>query len=172
MSGGAGQVLLGRIHGLFGVRGWVKVYSYTAPPENILDYPLWYVGDDRRPMRLVDGRVHGKGLVVRLAPEDGEPLADRDAAAALLESDIAVSREALPPLAEGEYYWADLIGLDVVNRDSEALGRVAGMMDTGAHGVLIVTGERERLIPFVIEAIVDEVDLEAGRITVDWDPAW
>lgn len=172
MSRGTGRVLLGRIHGLFGVRGWVRVYSYTAPPENILDYPLWYVGhaDGWHPMRPVDGRRHGKGLVVRLAPEDGEPIADRDAAAALMGRDIAVPREDLAPPPAGEYYWTDLIGLRVVSRDGDELGVVANVMDTGAHGVLVVEGERERLIPFVTGAIVESVDLAAGRITVDWHP--
>lgn len=170
-SGEDGRVLLGRIHGLFGVRGWVKLRSHTVPPENILDYPRWQVGRDGdwRPMRLVDGRVHGKGLVALLAPEDGEPLPDRDAAAELVGRDIAVPRDRLPPPPEGRHYWTDLIGLRVINRDGAELGTVESMMDTGAHAVLVVAGERERLIPFVPGPIVDEVDLAAGRIVVDWD---
>lgn len=167
--------MLGRIHGLFGVRGWVKVYSHTAPPENILAYPRWLVGGDGdwRPMRLVDGRVHGKGLVALLAEEEhGEPVADRDAAAALVGREIAVPRDSLPPLPEGEYYWADLIGLRVINRGGVELGAVEHVTDTGAHGVLVVAGDRERLIPFVTGEIVDEVDLAAGTIAVDWQPDW
>lgn len=163
---------MGRIHGLFGVRGWVKVYSHTVPSEGILAYPRWHVGraGDWQPMRLVDGRIHGKGLVALLAPIDDEPIAERDVAAGLVGSDVAVAREDLPPLPEGEHYWRDLIGLRVINRDGDALGEVAEMMDTGAHGVLVVAGERERLIPFVRGAIVEAVDLDAGRITVDWHP--
>lgn len=174
-----GRVLLGRIHGLFGVRGWVKVYSHTVPPGNLLDYPRWLIGHwligrdgDWRPMRLVDGRVHGKGLVALLAPAGGDPIADRDAAAELVGRDIAVPRDSLPPLPEGETYWTDLIGLRVVNRDSAELGTVTGVMDTAAHGVLIVTGDRERLIPLVHGPIVQNIDLDAGTITVDWEPDW
>lgn len=171
---GADRVLLGRVHGLFGVRGWVKVYSYTIPVANILNYSLWQIGrhGEWRPMRLVDGRAHGKGLVAHLAPADGEPLADRDAAAALLGSEIAVARADLPPPAPGEYYWADLVGLRVINREGTELGTVADMMDNGAHGILVVAGERERLIPFVTGPIVDGVDFQAGTIAVDWQPDW
>lgn len=174
MSAGSGTVLLGRINGLFGVRGWVKVYSYTAPAANILDFPLWHVGRDgeSRPMRLVEGRVQGKGLVARLAPADGDPIDERGEAAALVGCDIAVDRDDLPPLPEGEYYWADLLGLRVVNREGDELGTVSHMMDTGVHGVLVVAGERERLIPFILGVIVDDVDLAAGRITVDWESDW
>lgn len=175
MAYGPDRVLLGRINGLFGVRGWVKVYSYTVPAANILAYSRWYVGrsGDWRSMRLVDGRVHGKGLVALLAPADGdEPVADRDAAAELMGQEIAVARDDLPPLAEGEHYWADLLGLQVVNRDGDELGTVTGMMDTGVHGVLVVDGEHERLIPFVPGEIVDEVDSGTGRIVVDWEPDW
>lgn len=169
-----GRVLLGRIHGLFGVRGWVKVYSYTDPPENLLNYSRWQVGRDGdwQPMRLAEGRAHGKGLVALLAPGGGEPIADRDEAARLLGRDIAVTREQLPPLPAGRHYWADLIGLRVVNRGDAELGVVEHVMDTGAHGVLVVAGDRERLIPFVPGEIVDEVDLDAGRIVVDWDSKW
>lgn len=169
-----GRVPLGRIHGLFGVRGWVKVYSYTDPPENLLNYSRWQVGRDGdwRSMRLVEGRVHGKGLVALLAYGDGEPIADRDTAAELMGSDIAVTRDRLPPLPDGRYYWVDLIGLRVIDRGGAELGTVTDIMDTAAHGVLVVAGDRERLIPFVIGEIVDEVDLASGRIVVDWDPVW
>lgn len=178
MSRGTARVLLGRIHGLFGVRGWVKIYSYTVPVENILDYPLWHVGrdDDWRPVRLVDGRRHGKGLVALLAPQNedgnGEPVADRDAAAAFVGCDVAVPREHLPPPPPGQHYWADLIGLRVTGRNGADLGAVDHVLDTGAHGVLVVSGERERLIPLVRGPIVEMVDLDAGRITVDWNPEW
>jgi 16S rRNA processing protein RimM len=121
-------------------------------------------------MRLVDGRVQGKGLVARLAPVDGEPILDRDAAAALVGCDIAVPRDHLPPLPEGEHYWVDLIGLRVVGRDGDELGAVVDVIDTGAHGVLVVAGERKRLIPLVTGSIVEAVDLDAGRIRVNWHP--
>lgn len=170
VNGPADEVLLGRINGLFGVRGWVKVYSYARPPANILDYPLWRVGPARTAMRLVDGRAQGKGLVALLAPKDGAPLAERDQAVALLDSEIHVGRADLPAPAPGEVYWADLIGCTVTGDGGAALGTVTGLVDTGAHPVLVVAGERERLIPFVRGHVVRSLDLQAGAIQVDWDP--
>ncbi|MGB7756013.1 MAG: ribosome maturation factor RimM [Salinisphaera sp.] len=166
------HVVLGRVNGLFGVRGWIKVYSYTRPVEAILDYDRWWLGaaGDRRGYRLIDGRVQGKTLVAQLANADGEPLADRDAAVELLESDIAVDRRDMPDPEPGEYYWFDLVGLRVVTVDDVDLGRVTAMMETGANDVLVVQGDRERLIPMVADEFVTAVDLEAGTIRVEWDP--
>ncbi|KEZ75991.1 ribosome maturation factor RimM [Salinisphaera hydrothermalis] len=166
------HVVLGRVHGLFGVRGWVKVYSYTRPAEAILDYDRWWIGNEgaRRCYQVVDGRVQGKTLVARLADDDGQPLPDRDAAVELLDLDIAVERADMPDPEPGEYYWFDLIGLKVVTVDDIDLGQVKAMMETGANDVLVVQGDRERLIPLVVDEYVMSVDLEAGVMTVDWDP--
>lgn len=167
-----GPVVLGLISGLFGVKGWVKVYSYTRPPENILKFPQWLIGrqDDWRPFRVLEARQQGKTLLARLADGDAQTLADRDAASELLDCQIAVAREAMPALPEGEYYWFDLIGLQVVNREGVALGEVRRIMETGANDVLVVAGDRERLVPFVIGEIIDAVDVCGGRIVADWDP--
>lgn len=160
-------VRIGRIDGAFGVRGWIRVTSDTEPASNILDYRPWLVrvGDEWVIYVAVEGRPHLRGLVVRL-----EGLDDRDAAAALAGADIAVARSALPPLSRREFYWVDLVGAEVVTRDGASLGHVDHLMATGANDVLVVAGERERLIPFVEDQVVLEVDLEAKRITVDWDP--
>ncbi|MDH3314208.1 MAG: ribosome maturation factor RimM [Gammaproteobacteria bacterium] len=160
-------VRLGRITGVYGVRGWVRVSSDTEPASNILDYRPWRVriGEEWVTHTAVEGRPHGKGLVVKL-----EGLDDRDAAAALSGADIAVSRSALPNLGERDYYWVDLVGADVVTREGTGLGQVSQVMATGANDVLVVVGERERLIPFLEGQVVLEVDLAANRITVDWDP--
>lgn len=166
-------IVLGRVHGLFGVKGWLKVFSYTRPSENLLEYERWLIGrrGDWRPFRVLEARIQAKTLIARLAAgEDDAPLADRDAAAALLEQDIAVDRADMPEPAPGSYYWFDLVGLAVSNRDGAALGEVTAMMATGANDVLVVKGDRERLIPFVMDTFVDTVDLVAGRIVVDWDP--
>jgi 16S rRNA processing protein RimM len=165
-------VVLGHVSGLFGVNGWVKVYSYTRPAFNLLEYDAWLIGrqDAWRPFRVLDARAQGKTLIARLAGDDGAALADRDAAAALIDQQIAVTRDQLPAPEPGEYYWFDLVGLDVVNRDDVPLGRVKAMMETGANDVLVIQGECERLVPFVIGEIIDAVDLDAGRIVVDWDP--
>ena len=164
---GEQRVVLGKVGAIFGVRGWVKLWSFTDPIENLLQYRELELGHEGRwrPARLADGRKHGKGLVARFDGVD-----DRDAAAALVGSELAVARSRLPAPAEGEYYWADLVGLEVVNRDGVGLGRVEQMMATGANDVMVVKGERERLLPFLPGRFVDEVDLDGGRIVVDWDP--
>lgn len=164
-------VVLGHVSGLFGVKGWIKVYSYTRPAVNLLEYEDWLIGrqDAWRPFRVLDAREQGKTLVARIAGDDDTPLADRDAAAALVDLQIAVARDQLPAPEPGEYYWFDLIGLDVFNREGAALGRVKAMMETGANDVLVLQGERERLVPFVVGEVIDEVDLDAGRIVADWD---
>mgnify|MGYP000721689077 CR=1 FL=1 len=160
-------VILGRISGLFGVAGWVRVYSYTDPRENILSYQDWQLSlaDGWRRWRMTDGRRQGKAVVARLDGVD-----DRDQARELIGCDIAVPRSALPPVAEGEYYWADLQGLRVYNTDGTDLGLVTRLMETGANDVLVVEGERERLIPMVPGAFVLRVEPESGFLEVDWDP--
>lgn len=160
-------VVMGRISGLYGVRGWVKVHSETEPRENIVQYSPWYLRlqDGWREVPLAAGRRHGKGVVAQLAGYD-----NRDAAAALVGTEVAVRRDQLPPPAAGEYYWADLIGLRVATVDGTDLGIVDHLMETGANDVLVVRGERERLIPFLPDDVVVEVDLEGGCMRVDWDP--
>lgn len=160
-------VILGRVTGLFGVRGWVKIYSYTEPREAVLGYGPWWLrrdGSDWRQVRVTEGQRHGRSVVARLDGYD-----DRDAAAELLDADIAVAPEALPEPAEGQYYWHDLAGLEVVHRDGTRLGRVARILETGANDVLVVEGDRERLIPFVPEKVILDVDLANGEILVDWE---
>ena len=161
------QVLMGRIGGLFGVRGWVKVHSYTSPPENLLRYDPWRVqmGGVWKTLAVNAGRRHGKGLVVQLAG-----YTDRDRACELIGAEVAVERRQLEAPAENEYYWTDLIGSEVVNRDGREFGRVDHMIETGANDVLVVRGEQgETLIPFVIGRYVLEVDLARRRIAVDWE---
>lgn len=159
--------MIGRITGLFGVRGWVKVFSHTEPRENVLGYQPWSLDIAGAPQEfcVVEGRPHGKGIVAQLAGID-----DRDAAAALIGKDIMVERALLGPAGEGEYYYADLEGLEVVTLDGVALGQIASLFETGANTVMVVRGERERLLPFTQGDVVRDVDVAAGRVTVDWDP--
>ena len=161
--------MLGRISGLFGVRGWVKVYSHTQPRDGILDYRQWYLQQDGawRKVEIAEGKRHGKGIIVRLAGLD-----DRDEAARLIDCDIAVERDALPATDEGSFYWSDLEGLKIVHRDGTDLGRVAYLLETGANDVLVTTGKPERLIPFILGRVVLDVNLTDGVITVDWDTDW
>lgn len=160
------QIIVGRIVGIYGVRGWVKVVSHTDPRENILTYRPWRVRikGQWRTMEADDGRIQGKGLVAHLQGYD-----DRDQARELVGSDVAILREQLPALQQGEYYWSDLIGLQVVTVDGVSLGRVDHMIETGANDVLAVHDDRERLIPYIPD-VIKEVDLEAGVIRVDWSP--
>jgi 16S rRNA processing protein RimM len=157
---------VGRISGVHGVKGWVKVFSYTEPRENILHYRPWYLrhGGDWQPRQCIEGSRHGKGVIARL-----EACEDRDQARALMNTEIGVRRDQLAATAPGEYYWNDLLGLEVVNLQDETLGRVDHLIETGANDVLAVKGERERLIPFVLGQVIIHVDLEAGVIRVDWD---
>ncbi len=160
------RVVLGRIAGPFGVRGWVKVASFTDPPEQILDYPTWRAdgpGDAVRELRHAEGRRHGRGLVVRL-----EGIDDRDAAIALRKPELWVEREELPALKKGEHYQADLIGFEVVNLQGERLGRVEHFLDMPASPVMVVVGERERWLPASRDRLL-KVDIAGRMITVDWD---
>lgn len=163
------RVVVGRVSGLYGVTGWVRVFSYTRPKENILGYSPWLIHTPSgwRSHPLEQGSRHGRGLIARLGD-----IADREAARAILGSDIAVARRQLPELPAGEYYWCDLIGLRVVNRQGRDLGSVVEVQETGANDVLVVEGEEPCLVPLVMERFVSEVDLKLGRIVVDWDPKW
>jgi len=159
-------ISVGLVSGIFGVRGWIKVFSYTEPRENILTYSPWTLrkGKDSKVVKVVDGRRHGKTVVACL---DG--LNDRDGAADLNGWEILIRPEQLPKAKKGEYYWSDLIGLQVSTVDGIELGVVKQMLETGANDVIVVMGERERLIPFLQEQTIKSIDLLAGVMVVDWD---
>jgi 16S rRNA processing protein RimM len=160
------RVVLGRVAGPFGVRGWIKVASFTAPAAQILDFPRWRAdgpGEAPRELRHVEARAHGKGLVVRLDGVD-----DRDAAVALGKPQLWVERDALPALEPGEHYREDLVGCEVVNLAGASLGRVDHFLDLPANPVMVVVGERERWLPVGPGQLL-RVDAAARRITVDWD---
>ncbi len=152
--------------GLFGVKGWVKVFSYTQPREAILNYDRWHLRTDGawRTVTVVEGKRHGKSVIVHFDGVD-----DRDKAAVLVDCDVAIERAELPATEEGSFYWADLEGMKVVHRDGTELGRVAYLLETGANDVLVTTSDPERLIPFVVDKVILDVDLAAGVITVDWE---
>ncbi|MCW8920741.1 MAG: ribosome maturation factor RimM [Sedimenticola sp.] len=162
----ADWAILGRVSGLFGVRGWIKVFSHTSPKENILNYSSWFLLRDGQwqEYKLKQGKLQGKGIVALL---DG--INDRDQAAELSGSDIAVRRDQLPEISPDEYYWSDLEGRRVITLEGVELGRVDYLFETGANDVLVVKGETVRLLPF-IDQVIKEVDLDGDQITVDWDP--
>ena len=157
-------ICVGYVLGAHGIRGWVRVFSNTSPRGNILKYGPWLIeqGDELRPVGF-EGRVQGKHVLARL-----EDVADRDRAEELTGCRLYIERSQLPPLQHGDYYWSDLIGLEVRTLEDGMLGVVDTMMETGANDVMVVKGERERLIPFVLDDIVREVDLQRRRIVVDW----
>ncbi len=161
------RIVLGQIVGLHGVRGWVKVFSHSAPRENIFSYSPLLVrrGDAWQEMNVLAWRKQGKGLVAQL-----EGYGDREQARALIGTEISILKSQLPKPGKGEYYWTDLIGLQVSNLEGEDFGQVDHLFDTGANDVLVVKGRRERLIPFVQGQYIHKIDLVAGTIKVDWDP--
>lgn len=154
---------------MFGVQGWVRVYSYTDPRANILGYRSLQVeshdmGWEER--CVAEGAPHGQGILMRL-----EGCADRDQAALLMGRRMAVWRQQFPALPEGQFYWSDLVGLRVFTVAGVDLGVVESLLETGANDVLVVRdGRKERVIPFLWQSVVMSVDLEGGGMRVDWDP--
>lgn len=159
---------MGRIAAPFGVKGWVKVQPYSEDPGALMDFESWRVGRGEQHTHYTVEAVqdHGTALVAKLGGID-----DRDAAYALRGQEVAVAKRDLPPPEENEFYWSDLIGLTVINREGVELGKVASLMETGAHDVLVVKGQREHLIPFVA-AFVGIVDQDEGTVEVDWGEDW
>jgi 16S rRNA processing protein RimM len=171
---GKDLVVLGKFGAVYGINGWLKVNSYTDIPEGIFDYTPWQIQlqGNWRQMQISGKKRHGNGLIVKLAD-----VADRDQAQLYVNADIAVERSALPQLAEGDFYWRDLMGMAVVNEAGYHLGEVVDMMETGSNDVLVVKanksdafGKTERLLPFLTDSVIKEVNNAERRILVDWDP--
>jgi len=169
-------VVSGRITSVYGVRGWVKVHSFTEPQENILNYSQWWLKRPKtlEPLVIDAGRRHGKGLVVHIAGCD-----DREEAKAFCGHDIAVNSGEFPELESGEFYWHQLEGLQVYNEyngERTLLGRVHHLLETGSNDVLVVRGcqgsldRKERLIPYLEDQVVLNVNLHEGTLDVSWDP--
>ncbi|WP_020409023.1 ribosome maturation factor RimM [Hahella ganghwensis] len=168
------EVVLGKIVGVFGIKGWVKVQSFSSPIENVFSYKSWtleFPDSSRKQVSLQEGKPQGKGLVASISG-----VADRDVARSLVGSTIKVPVEQLPELSQGDYYWYQLEGLKVTTTQGEKLGVLDHMMETGANDVMVVKPDqgsidgRERLIPYLPEQVVQSVALDEGLITVEWDP--
>ncbi len=166
---GKGQLIIGRISRPYGVKGWLRLSSYCRPEENIFAYKRWLIGRDTgwQSRQVLAHKQQGRQLLARL-----EGIAERELAHSLVGLAIAIETAALPEPAPGEYYWAELLGMEVFDRDGKRFGRVADIQETGANDVLFVGGEKPCLIPFVQEEIVQDVDLENRRIVVDWNPEY
>ena len=169
------HILLGKVTGVFGVRGWIKVFSDTQPRENITSYPIWWLqaaGGERRRYAVENGKRSGKYVVAKL-----EGIDDRDAADTIIGCSIAIERDAMPPLEKDEYYWNDLLGFSVTNLQGKVLGTVLGMLETGAHDILVVgtagsEDTQDLLVPWVKEHFIKRVDVEQRTIVVDWELDW
>ncbi len=162
------MIEVGRITGLFGVNGWLKVDSYTQPRENLLNYQPWLVKIKGQPPELltwVASEVHSKCLVVQFKAYES-----METARALIGARIEVNREQLPKLPKGQYYWTELEGLEVKTLEGVSLGKVAYLFATAANDVLVVKGDKERFIPYLPQQVVKHVDLSDKVIIVDWDP--
>ncbi len=168
-------IIVGKISGLYGVRGWMRIHSDTRPRENILSYPIWYLHDGRGwiPFKLESGRPHSRGIVAKLTGCD-----DRDQASELQQQDIAIKAGQLAPLEAGEYYWNQLIGLKVSNLDQIDFGTIKRMLETGGNDVMVVVdpnrevgegADPQRLIPYLQGDVIKAIDLDAGTMVVDWD---
>ena len=163
------MVVMGRVLGPFGVKGWIKIQPYTETPGSLAQYPAWWMHIARgwREFQPEESEQHGQHLVARM-----RGFVNRDGAAQFSGAEIAVSRDALPKAGAGEFYRADLVDLKVVNLSGEELGRVKEVFDNGAHDIIRVGWSGgERLLPF-IAGVVSEIDMDAGEIRVDWGADW
>lgn len=174
-------VNVGRVTAVYGIKGWVKIHSYTEPQDNLFAYSPWFIKTKHgvKQVEIDEARPHGDAYVAHIKGVD-----DRDLAATYTAADIAVERDLLPELDDGEFYWSQLEGLAVYtcyaegenSAEEKRLGVVSKLLETGANDVLVVQGDsqsidqRERLIPYVPEQFVLAIDLQAKRILVDWDP--
>lgn len=166
------STVMGKITSVYGVKGWVKVLSYTQPRENLCKYKQWTLEQaGKKRVVSVKTKVHGKGLVAQIDGCD-----DRELAKQYCDSLITVSKDELPALSSGEFYWHQLEGLLVKTSTGELLGKVSHLMETGSNDVLVVRkcngsiDGKERLIPYLPDDVVKNVDLSEGLIEVDWDP--
>ncbi|MGV3344733.1 ribosome maturation factor RimM [Enterobacteriaceae bacterium LUAb1] len=169
-------IVLGKMGAAYGIRGWLKVFSSTENAESIFNYQPWFIqrAGEWQQVELESWKYHNQDMIIKVKGID-----DRDAAARLTNIDIVVDSERLPSLEEGDYYWKDLMGCQVVTLQGYDLGKVIDLMETGSNDVLVIKanlkdafGVKERLVPFLHEQVIRNVDLTTGTIEVDWDPGF
>jgi len=170
------KLVLGKVGAVYGIKGWLKIHSFTDIPDAIFDYSPWSLnlGGNSQSANITDWRRHNNGLIAKVAGID-----ERDQAQSLVGYEISVNPEDLPELPEGDYYWKDLMGMQVVTTKGYDLGVVSDMMETGANDVLVVKanlndgfGQKERLIPYLLEQVIISVSADKKQIEVDWDPGF
>lgn len=167
-------ITIGKITSVYGIKGWVKIHSFTEPFDNIFEYLPWDVtlGDKVETVKIDKFKLSGDTLVGHIVGCD-----DRELARRYCGGMIQVKRDQLPELDDGEFYWNDLLGLAVVSIDGDEFGVVSEFLETGSNDVLVVKrnsedkyGIKERLIPYLPEQVIKNVDLDSGKILVDWEP--
>ncbi|MDM7859975.1 ribosome maturation factor RimM [Alteromonas sp. ASW11-36] len=173
MSQASDTLVVGKIGAPYGVKGWVKINSYTDQATGIFDYSPWFIGD-KQEIQVEHWRLSGKALVAKLSS-----IETRDDAERIKNLDISITASQLPTLESDDYYWRDLIGMQVETLDGYGLGVVKELFETGANDVMLVKaqsndafGQKERMLPFIRESVIKSVDMEAKTIIVDWDPGF
>lgn len=159
------RLLIGKINGLFGVQGWVKIFSHAHPRKNILTYKPWHINVNGQwtTLEIIKGREQSKTIVAQI-----KGVNDRDQAKSYIGMDIYIERAQLPKLPKGEYYWDELTGLSVINKEGFVLGDVSYLVDTGSNSVMVIKGEKEHWVPY-IEPFLISIDMDNRQILVDWD---
>lgn len=162
----AATIVVGKVGAPYGVKGWLKIHSFTEPPQKILQYPDWQLLLQGRwqLITIAQSQLQGDRIVVRFAD-----VIDRDVAARYTHASIAVPKQQLAALPKGQFYWHDLLGLNVFNKANVYFGQIDHILETGANDVLVVKGERQRLIPWVLSQVILQVDLVNKKLLVDWD---
>ena len=161
------KIYLGKITGVHGIKGWLKIQSFSSPLENILNYPSWIINNQGEEdfYSIEQGRKQNNKIVVKL-----ENIDDRNTAKSLINSKIQILRSDLPKLSNENYYWSDLVGLSVLNSEEKVIGKIESLIETGANDVMVInTAKDERvLVPFVMHEIIKEVNLELNYVRIDW----
>ncbi len=164
------MLILGKISGVFGVKGWVKLFSHTSPKQQIITYSPIYllINQGWQPVNILKGHKQGKGVVAQLEGVD-----DRDQAFSLIGTEIGIKHDQLPKLSGNSYYWTDLEGLSVVTKEEVELGTVDWLFDTGGNNVLVIKPSdkdgKKHMIPWIVGDVILSVDLERALIVVNWD---
>jgi len=174
MSLASDTIVIGKIGAPYGVKGWVKITTYTDEIEGVFEYSPWLLGDGKKEYIVDHWRTHNKGVVAKLVGVES-----RDDAESIKNLDVSIKAEQLPELADDDYYWRDLVGMQVVTDKGYGLGVVKELFETGANDVMLVKansndafGQKERMLPFIREQVIKVVDMQARTITVDWDPGF